>query len=164
MPLSGRNSPPKTKLADAAQFLKPLLLQAMGVRPGQCAYCGSIIAIGEARCVGCGANASIEATKRTYTAKTERVGAIPILLCFLFPPALFLVILVLFWRWLRSADHGWIVPLLICIFVPPATLIVAPALLLGPRDHSVPSNGRGIFGQLRGRLHGLRSPKQLKSQ
>lgn len=148
MRLSGRYSPSKTKLAGAAQFLKILLLQATGARPGKCAYCGSIVAIGEARCGSCGANASIETAQRTGNETTECFGTVPVLLCFLFPPTLFFVIPALFWRWLRRADRGWVAPLLICCFFPPAALIVAPALLLGPRARSASSTGRRAFSKL----------------
>ena len=164
MILPGRNSLSQKKLADAAQFLKILLLQATGARPAKCAYCGSIVAIGEARCGSCGANASTENASKTVSATAEGFGAITILLCFLFPPALFFVIPALFWRWLRRADRGWVVPLLICIFFPPASLLVAPALLLGPRAHSVPSNGRQTFSKLWGRFHYLRLPLLSKRQ
>jgi len=164
MTLSGRNSLSQKKLADAAQFLRILLLQATGARPGKCAYCGSIVAIGEARCGSCGANASTENTPKTGNATTEGFGAVPILLCFLFPPALFFVIPALFWRWLRRADRGWVVPLLICIFFPPATLLVAPALLLGPRTHSAPSSGRQAFSKLWSWFYSLRMPLLPKRQ
>lgn len=148
MPLSGRYSPSRTKLAGAAQFLKILLLQATGARPGKCTYCGSIVAVGDPRCDSCGANASIETARRTGNATTECFGAVPIILCFLFPPALFFVIPLLFWRWLRRADRGWVAPLLICFFFPPATLMVAPALLLGARARSASSTGRRAFSKL----------------
>ena len=164
MPFSGRYSPSMTKLAGAAQFLKILLLHATGARPGNCVYCGSIVAIGEMRCGSCGANASIGTAKRTDNETIEGFGAVPILLCFLFPPALFFVIPLLFWRWLRRADRGWVAPLLICLFFPPATLIVAPALLLGPRARSASSSGRRAFSKLYGRFHYLQLSKQLKQQ
>lgn len=147
MPLSGRYSPSRTKLAGAAQFLKILLLQATGARPGKCAYCGSIVAIGYARCDSCGANASIESAQIAGDATTECFGPVPILLCSIFPPALVFVIPLLFWRWLRRADRGWVVPLLICLFFPPATLMVAPALLLGARARSASSTGRRAFSK-----------------
>jgi hypothetical protein len=35
----------------------------------------------------------------------------------------------IFWRWLRTDNRGWILPLLVCLFFPPAVLLVAPALL-----------------------------------
>ena len=164
MPVSGRSSRIDVTFADAALFLKTLLLQATGARPGTCAYCGSIIAIGGERCSGCGANARMETARITDNPATERAGAIPILLCFLFPPALFFLIPVLFWRWLRRTDHGLVVPLLICLFFPPATLIVAPALLLGPRDHSAPSKSRRGFSKLWGRFQSPRLPQQPKRQ
>jgi hypothetical protein len=142
MPVSGRYSPSGAKLAGAAQFLKILLFQAMGARPGKCTYCGSMVAIGNMRCGGCGASASIEIARTTGAETHEFFGAVPILLCVLFPPALVFVIPLLFWRWLRRADRGWVVPLLICVFFPPATLMVAPALLLGPRPRSAALQGR----------------------
>ncbi len=148
MHLSGHHSPSRTKLAGVAQFLKILLLQATGARPGTCAYCGSIVAIGDARCHSCGANALIEKAQRTGGATNECVGTVPIVLCFLFPPALAFVLPLLFWRWLRRTDRGWVVPLLICFFFPPATLMVAPALLLGARARSASSTGRRAFGKL----------------
>jgi hypothetical protein len=151
MPLSGRNTLARRTSAEFAQFLKVLLLQATGARPGKCSYCGSMVAVGYMRCGGCGANSSTEIAEKASNAKTERFGAVPILLCFLFPPALFFVIPVLFWRWLRRTDHGWVVPLLICVVFPPATIMVAPALLLGARDHSASSGGRRAFGKFWGR-------------
>jgi hypothetical protein len=156
MPL--RSSHAEKKLPDMAQLLKTLLLQATGARPGTCAYCGSIVAIGETRCGGCGAKPSAENLENTSNATTGGFEAVPILLCFLFPPALFFVIPALFWRWLRRADRGWVVPLLICIFFPPAALLVAPALLLGPRTPSAPSSSRHAFSKFLGSFSHQRQP------
>jgi hypothetical protein len=64
---------------------------------------------------------------------------VPLLLCLVFPPALLVIVPILFWRWLRRDNRGWIVPVLICMAFPPAVLIVAPALLWRtPKRQQVP--------------------------
>ena len=122
-------------LAEGGQWLRAALLQAAGGRPVVCDYCGSAIPVGTARCHGCGATASGSAPKAAPEGSdttANRHWVLPLLLCVLFPPALLVVIPIVFWRWLRRGDRGWIVPLLVCLLFPPAVLLVAPALLWRP--------------------------------
>jgi len=123
--------------------LRLLLLRATGARTLVCEYCGSAIPLGEVQCRGCGARAtakSVEASRPGESTATNRHWLLPVLLCLFFPPALFVIVPILFWRWLRQEGRGWILPLLVCLVFPPAVLIVAPALLwrLPAGKHQVP--------------------------
>lgn len=132
---------PVSGLERGGRWLKSLLLRAFGARPLTCDYCASAIPFGDVHCPGCGATATLGAppkpSRRSAPSATTggagRAGSrpwlVPLLLCILFPPALLVVLPVLFWRWLRRGNTGWILPLLICVVFPPAVLLVAPALL-----------------------------------
>jgi hypothetical protein len=119
-------------LVRGGQWLKAFVLQAAGARAQACDYCASAIPLGELRCPGCGATATLEPSKASAdggSALPNRQWLVPLLLCVLFPPALLVMGPLIFWRWLRTDNRGWILPLLVCLFFPPAVLLVAPALL-----------------------------------
>jgi hypothetical protein len=123
---------PLPDLTQSARWLRAFLLRAVGSRPLVCEYCGSAIPVGEVQCRGCGATAtskSLAAARPGESATTDRQWLLPVLLCVVFPPAMMVIVPVLFWRWLRKERRGWLLPLLVCIVFPPAVLIVAPALL-----------------------------------
>jgi 4-amino-4-deoxy-L-arabinose transferase-like glycosyltransferase len=94
------------------------------------------------QCRGCGATAtskSVAAALPGDKRPSDRQWLLPVLLCLFFPPALLVIVPILFWRWLRRDNRGWIVPVLICMAFPPAVLIVAPALLWRtPKRQQVP--------------------------
>jgi len=122
-------------LSQGGQWLKTFLLQAAGARPQTCDYCASAIPVGEVRCLGCGATApanSPTTSQASQVTTPSRQWVLPLLLCVVFPPALFVIMPIIFWRWLRRENRGWLLPLLICLFFPPAVLLVAPALLWRP--------------------------------
>lgn len=128
----GYGQRPMPSLKDGGQWLKAFLLRAAGARAQACDYCASAIPVGEVRCPGCGATATVNPSTSSPTGQSttpNRQWVLPLLLCLLFPPALLVIIPILFWRWLRREKRGWIAPLLICLFFPPAVLLVAPALL-----------------------------------
>lgn len=126
---------PLRGLTPGYRWLRAFLLRAAGARALSCEYCGSAIPLGEVQCRGCGATAtskSFEESRPGENATTSRQWLLPVLLCLFFPPALLVIVPVLFWRWLRKERRGWLLPLLVCIAFPPAVLIVAPALLWRP--------------------------------
>jgi 4-amino-4-deoxy-L-arabinose transferase-like glycosyltransferase len=129
-------------LLPAYQWLRACLLRAAGERALVCEYCGSAIPLGEVQCRGCGATAtskSVAAALPGESMPDSRQWLVPLLLCLVFPPALLVIVPILFWRWLRRDNRGWIVPVLICMAFPPAVLIVAPALLWRtPKRQQVP--------------------------
>lgn len=121
-------SPPVPLLAHRGQSLKGFVLQAMGARPRICAYCDSTIPVGDTRCCSCNAAVTDATPTIDEGQSANRPWIVPLLLCTIFPPALFILVPALFWRWLRKGNTGWILPSLICLFFPPAVLLVAPAL------------------------------------
>ncbi len=123
-------------LSQGGQWLKAFLLQAEGARAQACDYCTSAIPVGEVRCHGCGATATVNPSTLSPTGQSttpSRQWVLPVLLCVVFPPALLVIMPIIFWRWLRRENRGFILSLLICLFFPPAVLLVAPALLWRPQ-------------------------------
>ena len=116
-------------LVQGGRSLRALGLRAMGETAFRCAYCASMIPVGDVQCSACGATATREDRQPDEDDRTQGPWVTPLLLCFFFPPALLIICPILFWRWLRKRDRGWIIPSLICLAFPPAVLLVAPALL-----------------------------------
>lgn len=116
-------------LGQRGQSLKAMVMQVLGARPRRCAYCASIIPVGDVRCQGCGAAVNDESPPTGDSSMTAQHAMIALLSCVIFPPALLIIVPTLFWRWLRKANRGWVLSLLICIAFPPAVLLVAPAML-----------------------------------
>ena len=130
MPHAGQGSGPVPAFNIDARAIQSFLLQASGARERACDYCGSTIPVGERACQGCGAAVSTMAPQEHGNGSGDRnQWIVPLLLCFFFPPAMLIVLPVMFWRWLRRERRNWIVPLLACFLFPPAVLLVVPAFL-----------------------------------
>lgn len=89
---------PITLVINATQLLRVCFLQATGAREHACAYCTSILPMGDHQCAACGAKRTASSPNLEDKEPTKGNWIVPLLICLFFPPAALLVAPALLWR------------------------------------------------------------------